>query len=66
LKDAESLTTYPYGCVLLIMQLDCFMFILNSYTLNTTIAFYFVTECSDIAMFVCLMVCHVTMYSYFT
>jgi len=47
-KDAESLRTF--GCVLLVPS-DCFY---PSYYLNTRIAFYFVTECSDVAMFVYL------------
>jgi len=60
LKDAESLTTY--GCVLW-----CSLFIYNlSYSLNTTIAFYFVTECSDVKVFVRLRGCHATTQSYFT
>jgi len=42
-----------------------FIFVL---ILKTATAFYFVTECSNIAVFVRLRVCnvHVTMHSYFT
>jgi len=42
LKDAESLTAY--GCALLCCQLVC----IGPYSMNTTIAFYFVTECSAV------------------
>jgi len=44
-KDAESVT---YGCVLWCSQIVC----IRPYSLNTTTAFYFVTDCSNIAMFV--------------
>jgi len=37
-----------------------------SYSLNTTTAFCFVTECSDIVAFVRLRVCHDTTHLYFT
>jgi len=41
-----------------LMQSDCFI---RPYPLNTTIAFYFVNECSNIAVSVCLI-----MHSHFT
>jgi len=59
-KDAENLTTH--GSVLWCSRI---VFI-RPYSLNTTTAFYFVTECSDIAVLVRLWVCHVTTHSYFT
>ena len=43
-KDAESLITY--GCVLLCSQIAC----IRRYPLNTTITFYSVNECSNIAV----------------
>ena len=59
-KDAESLKTY--GCVL-----RCSPIVYTRpYSLNTTTAFYFVTGCSDIAVFVRLRVCHATTHSFFT
>jgi len=42
-----------------------FIFARRPYYLNTTTTYYFVTECSDIAVFVCLRVCHVTTLLYF-
>jgi len=59
-KDAESLTTY--GCVLWCSQI----FFIRPYSLSTTIAFYFVNECSNIAVSVRLMAFHVTWHSHFT
>ena len=50
-KDAEGLKTY--GCVLWCSQIVY----IRPYSLNTTTVFYFVTECSDIAVFVRLRVC---------
>ena len=58
-KDAESLTTYSY--VLWCSQIAC----IRPYSLNTIIAFYFVNECSNIAVSVWLMGCHVTTHSHF-
>jgi len=48
-----------------LLQSDC---LYSPYSLNTTCTtvFCFVTECLDITVFVCLRVCHATMYSYFT
>jgi len=43
-EDAESLTTY--GCVLLCSQIAC----IRPYPLKTTITFYSVNECSNIAV----------------
>jgi len=45
LNDAESLTTY--GCALWCSPIVY----IRAYSLNTIIAFYFVTECSDVAVF---------------
>ena len=50
-KDAEDLITY--GCLLWRSQIVY----IRPYSLNTTTAFYFVTEYSDIAVFVRLRVC---------
>jgi len=52
LKDAESLTVY--GCAL-----ECTQIVyIGPDSLNTTIAFYFVTERTDVAVFVRLRACH--------
>jgi len=51
LKDAKNLTAY--GCALWCSQ----TFYIRSYSLNTTTAFYFVTECSDVAVLVRLRAC---------
>ena len=56
-KDAENLTTCGY-------VLWCSVCI-RPYSLNTTIAFYSVKECPNIAKSVRLMACHVTMHSRF-
>jgi len=59
-KDAENLTTYD--CVLW-----CSLIVhVRPYPLNTTIAFYFVIECSNIAVFVRLRACRATTHLYFT
>jgi len=58
-KDAENLL--KWGWVLWCSQIVC----IRPYSLNTTTAFCFVTECSDIAV-LRLRLCHVTMHSYFT
>ena len=50
-KDAEGLITY--GCLLWRGQIVY----IRPYSLNTTTVFYFVTECSSIAVFVRLRVC---------
>ena len=50
------------GCVLWCRQIVC----IRPYSLNTTTAFYFVTECPYIAVFVWWMACHATTHSYFT
>jgi len=60
LKDAESLTTY--GCALWSSQIVY----IRPYSLNTTIAFYFVTECSDVTVLVRLSACHAITHSYYT
>jgi len=49
--DAEGLITY--NCMLWRSQIVY----IHPYSLNTTTAFYFVTECSNIAVFVRLRVC---------
>jgi len=59
-KNAGSVTTYC--CVLWCSQIVY----ICPYSLNTTIAFYFVTEFSNVAVFVCLRACHATTHSYFT
>ena len=59
-KDAENLTTYGY--VLWWSQIVC----IRPYSLNTTIAFYFVNKCPKFAVSVWLMACHATMFSHFT
>ena len=59
-KDAENLTAYGY--VLWCCQMVC----IRPNSLNTTIAFYIVNECSNIAVSVWLMACHATMLSHFT
>jgi len=59
-KDAGSPTTY--GCVFWGSQIVY----IRLYSLNTAIAFYSVTECSDVTVFVCLRACHATTQSYFT
>jgi len=59
-KDAESLTTYGY--VLWCSQIVC----IRHYSLNNTTAFYFVNECSNIAMSVWLMARPATTHSHFT
>jgi len=51
LHDAESLTTY--GSMLWCIQIVY----IRPYSLNTTTAFYFATECSDVTVFICLRVC---------
>jgi len=51
LNDAEILTTY--FCVLWCSQI----IYSRPYSLNTTTAFDWVTECSDVAVFVCLRAC---------
>jgi len=45
-KDAESLTTY--GCALWCSQIVY----IRPYSLSTTTAFYFATECSDVTVLV--------------
>jgi len=59
-KDAERLTTNGY--VLWCSQIVC----TRHYSLNNIIAFYFVNECSNNAVSVWLMACHVTKHSHFT
>jgi len=39
---------------------------MRPYSLNTTVAFYFVTKCSDVTLFFRLRACHGTTHSYFT
>jgi len=51
LNDAESLTTY--GCVFRCSQIVY----IRPYPLNATSTFYYVTECSDVAVFFGLRVC---------
>ena len=51
MNDAEIVTTC--GFVLWCSQI----FYIRPYCLNTATAFYFVTECSDVAVFFCLRVC---------
>ena len=51
LNDAESLTTY--GCVLWCKQIVYS----RPYSSNTTTAFYFTTDCSDVTVFVRLRAC---------
>jgi len=59
-KDAENLTTYD--CVLW-----CSLIVhIRPYPLNTTIAFYFVIEWSNISVFVRLRACRATTHLYFT
>jgi len=60
LKDVESLITY--GCAHSCSQIVY----IGPHSLNTTIAFYFPTQCSNIAVNVRLRACHATMHSYFT
>jgi len=57
LNDAESQTTKGLRAL---MQSDC---LYSSYTLNTSTAFYFATECSDVTVFVSARV-HATILSY--
>ena len=54
LNNAENLTTY--GCALRCSQIVHF----RPYSFNTTTAFYFATECSDVTVFVRLRAyaCH--------
>jgi len=59
-KDTHSPTRY--GCMLWCSPIVY----IRPGSFNTTTAFYFVTECSDIAMFVHLRACHGTTHSYFT
>jgi len=51
LNDAEFLTTYV--CVFWCSQIVH----IRPYFLNTATAFEFVTECTDVAVFVCLRAC---------
>ena len=60
LKDAESLATYGWA-------LYCSKIVyIRLYSLNPTIAFYFLTECSDVTVFVRLRAFHATAHSHFT
>jgi len=60
LKDAESLAMCGYA-------LWCSQIVyIRPYSLNTTMAFYFVPECLDVTDFVRLRACHAITHSCFT
>jgi len=66
LREKHLRTTVAIGCPLKAKYLHIQIVYIRPYSLNTTTAFYFVTECSDIVVFVRLRACHATTHSYLT